>query len=163
MRVATEADHTLLIIPRFERAWARWERVRKPIAGSKREFAETCTFARYLAARPDLSRLDWWHTPNEFAAPPKGTDQAWRARRGKQNKDAGVLSGVSDFIIASPFQIGEVLFLGCCIEMKRETGRAGDLSNAQKTFLHRRRAQGWAVGWSRGAYEAQFMFEAIYG
>jgi len=163
MKVATAADHARLIEPRLERASAKWERIGKPLAGSRREFPETCKYADYLRSRRDLSRLDWWHTPNELATPGRGADPKWRARRGGQNKDAGVLSGVSDFIIAVPVIADDVIFHGLCLEMKRENATAARLSNSQRAFLFRRREMGWIVAWARGGFEAQLIHEAIYG
>lgn len=157
LRLATPDDHPA---ERIEAARARVE-VLRLAQRVRSEETEQCALAKWLTAQPWLNRLDWWHTPNEAKRPPKSSG-SWWARYGGRLKRAGVLSGVSDIIIARPFDVDGVMWCGLIVELKRADGTPSDVSPAQRDFLRRRRETGWAATWARGAIEAQHIIEAIY-
>lgn len=94
------------------------------------------TIVKYLELQPALRGL-WFHPPNER------TERTQRL----QLKGLGVVPGVPDLIIC----LARGAYHGLAIELKAPAGR---LTYAQRAWLQRLEAAGWAAGCCRGVDEA---------
>jgi hypothetical protein len=75
----------------------------------------------------------------------------------------GVLDGVPDYQITQPLFIGDVMWRGVYIELKRVDSVPSSVKPNQREFLEWARCNGWVATWARGAAHASMLTLAIYG
>lgn len=109
---------------------------------------------RRLAQQLDARALLWNHCPNEAER-----DEAERGAALAR----GLKKGVPDAMIYVPFAWGGVRYSGLAIELKRSDETACSVSDSQRQWLTRLRANGWMAEWARGFAEAEALVRRAYG